>query len=118
MEYVDKKQWKKSAAQAYQPAGGYFETVYNPNNPTVACQVQNLTHLRALEKNFNERSKRFCLPDADDGLAIDEILVKSLSFRNPMRTYNKGNYFPLRLILDLELDYKRNKCNLKILNNH
>ena len=75
MEYVDKKQWKKSAAQAYQPAGGYFETVYNPNNPTVACQVQNLTHLRALEKNFNERSKRFCLPDADDGLAIDEILV-------------------------------------------
>ena len=96
MEYVDKKQWKKSTK----------------------CQVQNLTHLRALEKNFNERSKRFCLPDADDGLAIDEILVKSLSFRNPMRTYNKGNYFPLRLILDLELDYKRNKCNLKILNNH
>ena len=27
MEYLDKKQWKKSTAQAHQPAGGYFETV-------------------------------------------------------------------------------------------
>lgn len=59
-----------------------------PNTPQVTPDLT--LSVKPIEDQFNFLSKRFCLPDVQVGIAIDEILKKDFSGFNPLRLYMPG----------------------------
>jgi hypothetical protein len=71
--YINKLQFKKRTGQRHALLGGEFIPVMQRSNPNLPCKTLDLNiKVRPIETEFCETSKKFMMPDADLGIALDE----------------------------------------------
>ena len=108
VKFVPKKVWKKSSSKS-NPDGGKWEFLMRKNQPNTPQVTPDLTlSVKPIEEQFNFLSKRFCLPDVQVGIAIDEILKQDKSRFNPLRLYMPGKKAQYRFKLYFVNDNRTN----------
>ena len=81
IRYVPRRAWKKSAARAYEPFGGFFVDI-----PGRVLDL-NLLFDRYIQ-NFNDCSRS--VYSCNGKLTLDEILSKAKSRKNVIKQFNSG----------------------------